>query len=75
VYKLIHRAKTARAACNTSMQADGGVPRCSYCDSSDSVILWAGGSGTAGYWKGQIELRVTNGREVARDCGINGGAE
>jgi len=34
VVVVINRAKTARAACNMSVQAIGGVLRCSYCDSS-----------------------------------------
>ena len=68
-------AKTARAACNMSVKADGGVSRCSYCDSSASVLLWVGGCGVAGNWRGAVELRVTSDREDGRECGIEDGVE
>jgi len=31
---VITRDKTARAACSMSVRANGGLSRCSYCDSS-----------------------------------------
>jgi len=56
---VIHRTKTARAACSMSMQSDGVVSRCSYCDKRVHLLLWVCGCGTAGNWRGQIETTVT----------------
>ena len=36
---VVQRDERARAACNMSVWADGGVSLCSYCDSSAPVEL------------------------------------
>jgi len=70
---VIHRAKAATAACIKSDFADVEVSRCSYCDSSDLVLLWYGVYGTVVSCSVQIELRITNDREDVTDCEIHGG--